>query len=299
MDIMVKEDEITSKRMKYSESAFATESKPGSVKKLIILAICEDIPENYHNLKSILAIMDLDRISFINALDMKLALILFGLSGASATFPCVWCDLTKNNFLDKDRKESRELRTIGSIKENAKRYQEAAKTHSGSTKLSAAAYKSCQHEPLWELDDSTVIIDVLPPMELHLLLGIVNRLCNHLIQVLKQIPDNIVSAEDWSAACGLVRPKLHGGEFNGNACKVLLNSVDKIQNIVPEENSEVQKVVKTLKDFKAVKDSCFGKEISSDYKESIKQFEVSHKQLDISITPKVHAVLDHVQDFLE
>ena len=126
MNIMVKEDEITSKRMKYSESAFATESKPGSVKKLIILAICEDIPENYHNLKTILAIMDLDRISFINALNMKLALILFGLSGASATFPCVWCDLTKNNFLDKDRKESRELRTIVSIKENAKRYQEAA-----------------------------------------------------------------------------------------------------------------------------------------------------------------------------
>ena len=51
--------------------------------------------------------------------------------------------------------------------------------HRGSTKLSAAAYKSSQNEPLWAFDDSTVIIDVLPLM----LLGIVNRL--YIIQPLK------------------------------------------------------------------------------------------------------------------
>ena len=86
--------------MKYSEGAFSRASKCGSVKKLMIIAICEDIPENYMNLKSILGIMDLDKVSFINALDMKLALILFGLSGASAAYPCVWCDLSKKEFLD-------------------------------------------------------------------------------------------------------------------------------------------------------------------------------------------------------
>lgn len=39
MNIMVKdEEEITSKRMKYSGGAFSKDSKSGSVKKLIILA---------------------------------------------------------------------------------------------------------------------------------------------------------------------------------------------------------------------------------------------------------------------
>jgi len=47
------------------------------------------------------------------------------------------------------------------------------------------------------LEDSAVIIDVLPPMELHLLLGIVNRLFNHLNDILIQIPGNTITAEDW------------------------------------------------------------------------------------------------------
>jgi hypothetical protein len=52
MNIMVKdEEEITSKRMKYSGGAFSKDSKSGSVKKLIILALCQDIPEKLQELK--------------------------------------------------------------------------------------------------------------------------------------------------------------------------------------------------------------------------------------------------------
>ena len=127
---------------------------------------------------------------------MKLALILFGLSGATATYPCVWCDLNKNLFKDINRKETRELRTIGSIRDNAEKYQYAAKTHKGATKLSAAPFKSCQHDPLIDMPDSTVILDILPPMELHLLLGIVNRLFNELDLLLKAIPESNVCAND-------------------------------------------------------------------------------------------------------
>ena len=111
----------------------------------------------------LMALIGLNKISFINALDMKLALILFGLSGATATYPCVWCDLNKNMFKDMNRKGTRELRTIGSIRDNAEKYQYAAKTHKGATKLSAAPFKSCQHDPLIDMPDSTVILDILPP----------------------------------------------------------------------------------------------------------------------------------------
>jgi len=241
--------------------------------------------------------MDLDQISFISALDMKLSLVMFGLSGASATFPCVWCDLNKFNFLDNDRNEARKLRTVGSSKNSAAEYQEAAKKHKQKTKLSAAPYKGCQHDPLVAHEDSAVIIDVLPLMELHLLLGIISRLFNHLNDILIQIPGNTITAKDWSTECALVRPKFHGGEFNGNSCKILLNSVDKLEKIAPKENNEVQQVVKVLKDFKTIKDMCFGKEVKSDYRVAIKEFEASYKLLGISVTPKVHAVLDHIEDF--
>ena len=106
-----------------------------------------------------------------------------------------------------------------------------------------------------------------------------------------------ITAEYWSIKCTLVRPKLHGGEFNGNSCKILLNSVDKLKKIVPKENTEVQQVIKVLKDFKTIKDMCFGKEVKSDYRVAIKEFEASYKLLGISVTPKVHAVLDHIEDF--
>ena len=35
------------------------------------------------------------------------------------------------------------------------------------------------------------------------------------------------------------------------------------------------------------------------YKQVIREFETSYKLLGIGVTPKVHAVLDHVEDFLD
>jgi len=70
-----------------------------------------------------------------------------------------------------------------------------------------------------------------------------------------------------------------------------------LEKIEPKENNEVQHVVKVLKDFKTIKDMCFGKEVKSDYRVAIKEFEASYKLLGISVTPKVHAVLDHIEDF--
>ena len=48
---------------------------------------------------------------------------------------------------------------------------------------------------------------------------------------------------------------------------------------------------------KTIKDICFGKEVKSDYRVATKEFEASYKLLEISVTPKVHAVLDHIEDF--
>ena len=80
--------------------------------------------------------------------------------------------------------------------------------------------------------------------------------------------------------------------------KILLNSVYKLEKIVPKENNEVQQVVKVLKDFKTKKKTCaLEKKVKSDYRVAIKEFEASYKLLGISVTPKVHAVLDHIKDF--
>ena len=40
--------------------------------------------------------------------------------------------------------------------------------------------------PLIDYEDETLVIDFIPPMELHLMLGIVNRLYDHLDKALEK-----------------------------------------------------------------------------------------------------------------
>ena len=54
-------------RFSYSEGAFASNFKDSGVKKLIILAIGEDVYENYTNIKVLLDLIKIDDIEYINA----------------------------------------------------------------------------------------------------------------------------------------------------------------------------------------------------------------------------------------
>ena len=82
--------------------------------------------------------------------------------------------------------ENKYLRTIGSMKENALKYQAAASNHKGKKKLTSAPFFSCEQVPLCgsNIDDSTLVIDLLPPMELHIMLGITNDIYDFLKQQL-------------------------------------------------------------------------------------------------------------------
>lgn len=51
--------------------------------------------------------------------------------------------------------------------------------------------------------------------------------------------------------------------------------------------------------FDQVVSACFGKELKSDYKEHIKKFFYCVKKLCITVTPKVHALIYHVPEFIE
>ena len=115
--------------------------------------------------------------------------------------------------------ENKYLRTIGSIKENALKYQAAASKHKGKKKLTSAPFFSCEQVPLCgsNIDDSTLVIDLLPPMELHIMLGITNDIYDFLKQ---QLDGNECSTATraWSDSLGLDRSSYNGGQFNGNQC---------------------------------------------------------------------------------
>ncbi len=286
----------------YKEGACASEFKDSGVKKIIILAIVENVTESHGNLKIILDLLGIQNIDCVHAMDMKAANAFIGIGTASSTFPCTWCEMKKSEFGNEEFLfTGGNLRTLGSIRKNAQEYQLALQGHKGRTKLSSAQQLNCEHPPLCYKEDSTVVLHVIPPMELHIMLGIVNRLYDHLNNKLEQIGSKH-SAYDWSDKLGMARKKHHGGEFDGKQCSLLLKNVNILFEVLDIEdinNEDIANAIDALKATSVVKEACFGKELDPNYKQIITDFGIAYMKLGISVTPKVHAILVHVCQFLE
>ncbi|KAJ8672767.1 hypothetical protein QAD02_004027 [Eretmocerus hayati] len=121
------------------------------------------------------------------------------------------------------------------------------------------------------------------------MLGVVNHIFKNLITV------NEYDAMNWAQACNVAREVVYGEPaFAGNACKTLLNRVDLLRL-----RCSVECYVQCFSDFREVVDSCFSNSLDSKYVSYIKKFRCSFLDLGISVTPKVHAVFNHVKYFCE
>ena len=69
-----------------------------SVKKIIILALAEEVKESYDNLQIMLKPMNLHNIKFYCSVDLKVASLILGIQCATATYPCIYCEKNKNKF---------------------------------------------------------------------------------------------------------------------------------------------------------------------------------------------------------
>ena len=128
----------------------------------------------------------------------------------------------------------------------------------------AKHFGDCVHLPIVNASPNVLILDIIPPPELHLLLGTANILFNALLKVW---PD----ATNWASNCHVGREAMHGGVFTGNSCMKLLNKLD-ILEAMGGGNATVDLYLQTFKDFHAVVNSCFGKNLSENYKACIKDF---------------------------
>ena len=189
-------------------------AKDSGVKRQILAAVAEDLPENYANVKQLWSLVDANSINYFIATDMKLANILFGLQAHTSSHPCSWCEVDSKNLGN-----SGALRSFGSLRACLKAFE-----NSGSDLSKAKFFGNVVHDSIVRGSDETLIIDVLPPMELHLLLGIVNHLFKALIAVWQ-------NAERWPASLNIEMSEYHSGQFEGNNCRKLLNNVDTLQRL--------------------------------------------------------------------
>ena len=180
----------------------------------------------------------------------------------SCCHPCCWCDVEKSDFWKRGTQK-----TIASLNSLFWDYFEE-----NTNKKEAKHYSNVIHFPIVSnnLENKMPVIDVLLPSELDLLIGPVNTLYDGLEKV---CPRN----KDWLKLCNNKKFEYRGGKFEGNTSRVLLKKVDQVLNDV---------VV-----------ACYGYKLAADYVTKIKKFSRAYLDLAINVTPKVHAVIHHVQEF--
>lgn len=147
--------------------------KLNSVKKVVILGAA-DVKETHKNVKILFDAVNINGLKVQLSVDLKMANIILGLQNHKSLHSCYICD-AKNPFKPGVDWEKGELRTLGSIRDNFTAWTNAT----DSDYKRAKDYKNCVHMPLFEekdeegnyLDSDVLTMHILPPDELHLLLG--------------------------------------------------------------------------------------------------------------------------------
>ena len=252
--------------------------KDSGVKKLLIIAIVQGIPETYRNVKVIMGFLDLQNFDFTLASDLKLINILYGLQSHSCTYPCVYCETRKGY----DQKGP--LRTLARIKALAIAFQSNPKNEGKN-------FYNAVNLPLVTGNENELILSKLPPCELHILIGIVTKIAQGLINAWDS-----KKFSDWARAQGIDDLTHKSGSLDGNECRKFLRKLDTLEIILPQN---LHPYIKALRSFENVVQSCFGQILGPSFKEDIKDFEICYRKLGLSITPKIHILIDHVPVFCE
>ena len=96
------------------------------------------------------------------------------MQGHGGKFSCLFCEGERHMKLGKHGK----MRTFGIIRKRHRQFLE-----SGGKLKDAQKFANCINEPLLDEDDDTLVISIIPPGELHLLIGVVDVHMNILIKM--------------------------------------------------------------------------------------------------------------------
>lgn len=174
-----------SKRSTYDEGIAAKRFKDSGVKKLFILAIASDSQENYENVSKLWSELCLKSFEGTIATDLKLANILAGIMPHSSLYPCTWCYAKKG-----------ELDSCGTLRSSQNTVENYTKWRaSGAVKSQAKKFFNCVNPPLIMTKNEKVYLDIIPPPELHLMLGVANTLFSYMLK------DCESESLAWAKAC--------------------------------------------------------------------------------------------------
>ena len=156
---------------------------------------------------------------------------------------------------------------------------------------------------------SDLILEIVAPPELHLELGIPEKIVREMVGSVfvdvatgKEFMMRFYKKENIPV-CGK-----QGGKLEGNSTRKLLKSMDSLELELDKVSEEVYMkglpFTRALRSFDQVVHSCFGPILLEGWREHIAEFSSCYKDLTsstgcpVTITPKVHILTTHVEQFL-
>ena len=280
---------------KYSSS---TKLDDAGVKRSIILSLVEDVSEHIGNLNILLAPLRLEDVKYSVAFDLKCGNSLFGLSSHSGKFACLWCE-------GECLLESGEKRTFGSIDSNYKKF-----VADGCRYKQMKEFKNCISPRILYLDDppETLVEHIIPPPELHLLIGIISMFVKILLSLWPGF-------ESWLKTYYIMFRGYHGIGLDGKNAQRFLDNLDNLEiNLISAASIDPKiklllPVISCTRNFSIVKTKGFGMKVEEFLSESILDFKDSFQKLQVhlndsfeyqlNVSWKVHILICHLYPFLQ
>ena len=92
------DSDSTNKRSTYKEGGTMKKGMLSGVKRVMILALVPDIKETHRNIHTLFDIINLNNIEYKIVADFKAMLITLGLQTSTATYPCPFCIVHKDDL---------------------------------------------------------------------------------------------------------------------------------------------------------------------------------------------------------
>merc|ERR1712115_181676 len=215
--------------------------------------------------------------------DLKARNMICGVGPHSSKYPCVMCKTSKDDFA---KTPCGQLRTVSDLAKDHMDYKHSVDTAKTQT------LEEC-------LECYDLVMEHCPPSELHITLGFTNHLYKEMHQ---RWPELVLQ---WASKALCKREPYHGGEFEGNQCKKLLDNTQYLEDSFGNPQIfEMTPFINSLKSFNKIRVGCFNANyLAPNYKELVDQFRNDYMVLvenfNVSIPSKVHEVFCHVTDWYD
>ena len=303
---IVPPDEL-GKKERLSQPNVKDRSKSTSVKRCLVVARVDSVPENYTNVTILMSKLNLPalRKDFCVVADLKLVDIMVGIQSTSSMHPCPYCDGYK---VDKTGKKTNQKGTfVKGSKRTGRTLQTDFESYNSlgrSDRKQLMNFNSVEFPPLYihEGQEDMDVIQLYPPPVLHT--GILGPGNDCLTQLEGYFPQEMEAfySEHHIKSSG------PGGQYNGPTIKKILQNhqgkLDQLANIVSKGGDDFKFFIQHLKNLGNLHHAVNLKVLDTELVDrTIEAFESTFAQLqekfDLSMPLKVHIIKSHYREYFE